>query len=88
MYKAYGLRFYIKVTGVAGKFDIIPLMLKIGAGLGLMSVTFVIADCVMLYCPCASRSERKYYRKIKRLNTKEIKNSKLSPNNSFVEVRL
>ena len=28
----------LKVTGVAGKFDIIPLFIKIGAGLGLMYV--------------------------------------------------
>jgi len=77
------------VTGVAGKFDIIPLMLKIGAGLGLMSVTFVIADVVMLYCPCASSTEKRYYRKIKRLNAnKEIKNSKLSNNDSIEEIKL
>lgn len=78
MYKAYGLRFYINVFGKAGKFDIIPLMIKIGAGLGLMSVTFVIADCVMLYCPCASRKERKYYKRIKRLNAKNVLEQKLN----------
>ena len=53
-------------------------MVKIGAGLGLMSITFVIADCVMLYCPCASRKERKYYKQIKRLNAKEVLSKKLS----------
>lgn len=30
LYKAFGIRIYIKVTGTAGKFDIIPLMVKIG----------------------------------------------------------
>ena len=43
-----------------------------------MSVTFVIADCVMLYCPCASLKERKYYKRIKRLNAKEILDTKLN----------
>lgn len=37
LYKAYGLRFIINVSGTAGKFNIIPLMLTIGAGIGLMS---------------------------------------------------
>jgi P2X purinoceptor 4 len=31
--KAYGLRFIITVTGKAGKFDVIPLFLTIGAGI-------------------------------------------------------
>jgi (2Fe-2S) ferredoxin len=43
-----------------------------------MSVTFVIADCVMLYCPCASRKERKYYKRIKRLNAKNVLEQKLN----------
>lgn len=47
-----------------------------------MSITFVIADCVMLYCPCASRTERKYYRKVKRLNAKEIQAKQL-PEHEF-----
>lgn len=32
LYKAFGLRFIIQVTGKAGKFDFVPLLLTIGAG--------------------------------------------------------
>lgn len=47
MYKAYGLRFIIVVTGQAGKFDIIPLLLTVGSGLGLLSISSLIADFYM-----------------------------------------
>jgi len=30
--KAYGIRFFIVVTGKAGKFDFIPLFITVGAG--------------------------------------------------------
>jgi hypothetical protein len=46
--KAYGIRFIISVTGQAGKFNIIPLMTTIGAGLGLMGISVILADCVMV----------------------------------------
>jgi hypothetical protein len=36
--KAYGIRFIIKVTGRAGKFSIVPLLLNIGSGIGLLAV--------------------------------------------------
>ena len=42
LYKAYGLRFIINVSGTAGKFNIIPLMLTIGAGIGLMSKFIIL----------------------------------------------
>lgn len=32
LYKAYGLRFLINVSGSAGKFNIVPFLLSIGAG--------------------------------------------------------
>lgn len=50
LYKAYGLRFIISVSGTAGMFSIVPLMLKIGAGIGLLSLSVIMADCVMLNC--------------------------------------
>ncbi len=59
--KAYGIRIIINVSGTAGKFNIIPLMLTTGAGLGLMSISVIVADCVMLHCT----KERKYYQKMK-----------------------
>jgi len=36
--KAFGIRFIIKVTGKAGKFGIIPLLLNIGSGIGLLAI--------------------------------------------------
>ena len=36
--KAFGIRFIIKVTGTAGKFGIIPLLLNIGSGIGLLAI--------------------------------------------------
>ena len=47
---AFILILNFSVTGVAGKFDVMPLMLTIGAGFGLMSLSVIIADCVMLHC--------------------------------------
>ena len=36
--KAYGIRFVIHVTGEAGKFSVVPLLLNIGSGLGLLAI--------------------------------------------------
>jgi len=36
--KAFGIRFIIKVTGTAGRFYIIPLLLNIGSGIGLLAI--------------------------------------------------
>jgi len=38
LFKAYGLRFIIKVSGEAGKFAIVPLLLNIGSGIGLLAI--------------------------------------------------
>lgn len=38
LYKAYGIRFIVRVTGKAGKFNIIPLLLNIGSGIGLLAI--------------------------------------------------
>ncbi|CAF0949069.1 unnamed protein product [Brachionus calyciflorus] len=61
LFKAYGLRFIINVSGIGGKFSIVPLMMTIGAGLGLMSISVIIADCVMLHCT----KNKTLYQKIK-----------------------
>lgn len=42
LYKAYGIRFVIRVTGKAGKFSIIPLLLNIGSGIGLLAIVSVV----------------------------------------------
>ena len=44
-----------------------PLILKIGAGFGLMGVSVLIADCVMLHCT----KDRKMFQKMKELDMKE-----------------
>lgn len=47
LYKAYGLRIVFTVTGKAGKFHVIPLMNAIGSGLGVLSLSVVLADCLV-----------------------------------------
>lgn len=44
-----------------------PLMVKIGAGFGLMGVSVLIADCVMLHCT----KDRKMFQKMKELDINE-----------------
>ncbi len=70
LYKAYGLRFIINVSGTAGKFNIVPFMLSIGAGLGLMSLSVIVADCVMLNC---TRNKR-FYQEMKELDAERAFN--------------
>jgi P2X purinoceptor 4 len=69
--KAYGLRVIINVSGTGGKFNIVPLMLTIGAGFGLMSLTVIIADCVMLHCT----KDRKTFQKMKEYDKNSISSS-------------
>lgn len=64
--KAFGLRFIITVDGKAGKFNMIPLMLSVGAGLGLLSLATIIADCVLVYCT----AKRQFYRELKEYDYK------------------
>lgn len=67
LYKAYGIRIIINVSGTAGKFAIIPLMMTIGTGFGLMSISVIVADCVMLHCT----KKKSLYQKIKEFDLKE-----------------
>jgi len=39
--KAFGIRFIIKVSGNAGKFGVIPLLLNIGSGIGLLAIVSI-----------------------------------------------
>ena len=41
LYKVYGIRFLIRVTGTGGKFSIVPLLLTIGSGIGLLAVVSI-----------------------------------------------
>jgi hypothetical protein len=45
----YGYRFVALVSGYARKFSIIPLMVNIGSGLGLLSVATVLIDILVLF---------------------------------------
>lgn len=68
LYKAYGLKFIINVSGQAGKFNIVPLMITIGAGLGLMSLSVIVADCVLLHCT----KKKRLYQEIKELDINTV----------------
>ena len=46
LFKAYGIRFVIKVSGDAGKFSIVPLLLNIGSGIGLLAI---VSSLVLLF---------------------------------------
>lgn len=66
--KAYGIQFIIVVQGRAGKFYIIPLMLNIGSGLALLTLSSIICDIIMLYV----HKLRKFYRDKKYQNVEEV----------------
>lgn len=53
-------------------------MLTLGAGIGLMSVSVIITDCIMLNCT----KEKKLYQKVKELEVKEVMN--LVGNKKFI----
>ncbi|XP_051533549.1 P2X purinoceptor 4a isoform X2 [Myxocyprinus asiaticus] len=46
--KGYGIRFDVMVFGQAGKFNIVPTLLNIGAGLALLGLVTVICDWIVL----------------------------------------
>eukprot|EP00053_Salpingoeca_punica_P014659 m.133512 g.133512 ORF g.133512 m.133512 type:complete len:401 (+) comp16513_c0_seq1:195-1397(+) len=50
LYKAYGTRLVFVVSGHAGKFSIVPLLISLGSGLGLLSVATIIADLAVTKC--------------------------------------
>lgn len=49
--KAYGMKFLINVNGIAGKFDITKTVIIIVTGLGLMGITNILCDIVLLKIP-------------------------------------
>lgn len=66
-FKAYGLRIFISVTGEARRFNIIPFIKQFGTGIGLMSISVILADCVMLNFS----KKRSLFQKYKRLYLRE-----------------
>ncbi|KAG8201730.1 hypothetical protein JTE90_012791 [Oedothorax gibbosus] len=61
LYKAYGLKFIVNAQGRGGKFSIVPLMLNIGSGLGLLAVATIFCDVVVLYI----MKKREFYKSAK-----------------------
>ncbi|XP_074153854.1 P2X purinoceptor 5 isoform X4 [Sminthopsis crassicaudata] len=47
--KVYGIRFDVLVSGKAGKFNIIPLLVNVGTALALMGAGAFFCDFVLLY---------------------------------------
>lgn len=72
--KAYGIRFIISVTGKAGKFNFVSLLLNIGAGVGLLSVATIAADFILLNFT----NKKDFYRDIKKLDYKKTNVKKIS----------
>ena len=48
LYKAYGIRIVINVSGQAGKFSLLRLTHAIGTGMGLFAIASIISDFVLL----------------------------------------
>ncbi|XP_063002461.1 P2X purinoceptor 1 [Elgaria multicarinata webbii] len=71
LYKVFGIRFDILVSGKAGKFDIIPTMTTIGSGIGIFGVASVLCDVLLLNF----LSNRDYYKqkKFKQAEANSIK---------------
>jgi hypothetical protein len=59
--KAYGILFNVVVSGKAGKFSIVPLLLNIGSGIALLGIATVICDVLVTYVV----KRRKYYKQSK-----------------------
>ena len=59
--KAYGLRFIVVVNGKAGKFNLVPLLITIGSGLGLLTIASIVADIFLLNCT----KKKKIYERLK-----------------------
>ncbi|XP_022108443.1 P2X purinoceptor 4-like isoform X2 [Acanthaster planci] len=66
LFKAYGILFEVIVTGTAGKFDFVPLMLNIGTGLALLTMSTVACDIIVCYI----MKGHEYYKKKKYLTVK------------------
>lgn len=47
--KVYGIQILVSVSGTAGRFGIVPLLVNFGAGMGLMGVATILCDFIMQY---------------------------------------
>ncbi|KAG7480559.1 hypothetical protein MATL_G00057540 [Megalops atlanticus] len=65
--KAYGICFDVIVFGKAGKFDMVPTLVNIGAALSFLSLVNAVCDWVVL----TFLSKRDYYSKLKFIHVDE-----------------
>lgn len=55
------------MTGKAGKFDFIPLLITVGSGIGLLAIPTIIADFLLLN----ATKKRKIYQQLKEYDYKD-----------------
>jgi len=55
------------VTGKAGKFSFLPLLLTLGSGMGLLALATIITDIIVLNV----MKKKNFYKKLKELNYKD-----------------
>ncbi|XP_076106813.1 P2X purinoceptor 4-like isoform X2 [Mytilus galloprovincialis] len=49
LFKAFGIKFILSVTGEAGKFNLEPFLINVGSGLAILGMATVFCDIVVLY---------------------------------------
>jgi len=59
--KLYGIRFLFLLSGTGRKFDIVPLMVNVGSGFGLLTLATLVSDFLLLYV----LPHKKYYQEVK-----------------------
>ncbi|CAL8143687.1 unnamed protein product [Orchesella dallaii] len=63
LFKTYGIKFIVKVTGQAGKFNFVPLLINLGSLLGLLGLAAMFCNFLLSSCG----KNRHYYNEQKYL---------------------
>ncbi|PAA66870.1 hypothetical protein BOX15_Mlig014818g1 [Macrostomum lignano] len=72
--KAYGIQFFISVTGRGGKFDVLNFTMNLGSGLALLTLATVLCDIIVLNI---MRKRKKYRQaKIDKVKRKQIERAR------------
>ncbi|MGH0189166.1 UNVERIFIED_CONTAM: hypothetical protein FKN15_033719 [Acipenser sinensis] len=64
LFKVYGIRFDVMVTGKAGRFDLIKLITYIGSTLSYFGLTIIVVDILLTnYIPCCGckKEDKSFY---------------------------
>ncbi|KAK6461357.1 P2X purinoceptor 4-like [Huso huso] len=64
LFKVYGIRFDVMVTGKAGRFDLIKLITYIGSTLAYFGVTIIVVDFLLanyIHPSCCKKEVKSYY---------------------------